>query len=163
MAGKKYKSCLAPFENEIVALRRKKPPMPYSQIAEHLKEKHQISVRRQTIETFLKIRARGFKQCKYAESIEAANTANKPATEVPSAQKQTALQTSKPKVSALIETNPKTNDTPEASSFDPSKVTVTEYSPTWNLHRPNTEEEREAYRQYIREEKLKQQHFPQEN
>ena len=142
MAGKKYKSCLVPFENEIVALRRKRPPTPYSQIAEYLKEKHQISVRRQTIETFLKIRAKGFKRCKYAESIEAANAANRPATETPSAQKQAVLKTSK----AL----------PEVSTFNPSEVKITEYSPTWNLHRPKTEEEREAYRQYLRNEKHKQ-------
>jgi len=149
MAGKKYQSCLVPFENEIIALRRKRPPMPYSKIAEYLKEKHQVSIRRQTIETFLKIRAKGFKSCKYAWNI---NEGNQPSTETPQAQKQTTLQTSKPKVSA-IETKPKT----EVLSFDPSKVEVTEYSPTWNLHRPNTDEEREAYRQYLRNEKLKQQ------
>jgi len=145
MAGKKYKSCLVPFENEIVVLRRKKPPTPYSQIAEYLKEKHQISVRRQTIETFLKIRAKGFKRCKYAESIDAAIAANQPTTEVPSVQKQTVLQTSKRK------------SITEDSAFDPSEVKITEYSTTWNLHRPKTEEEREVYRQYLREEKRKQQ------
>ena len=34
MAGKKYQSCLVPFEDEIIALCRKRPPMPYSQIEE---------------------------------------------------------------------------------------------------------------------------------
>ena len=75
-----------------------------------------------------------------------------PSKEISPTQKHSVLQTTKPKVSA-IETKPKT----EVSSFDPSKVEVTEYSPTWNLHRPNTDEEREAYRQYLRNEKLKQQ------
>jgi hypothetical protein len=48
MAGKKYQACLVPYENEIIALRRKKPPTPYSQIAELLRDKHQIMVRRET-------------------------------------------------------------------------------------------------------------------
>ena len=65
MAGKKYQSCLAAYENEIIALRRKRPPMPYSQIAELLREKYQIAVRRETIHNFLKVRAKGFKSCKY--------------------------------------------------------------------------------------------------
>jgi hypothetical protein len=41
MAEKKYQSCLVAYENEIIALRRKKPPMPYSQIAELLRDKYQ--------------------------------------------------------------------------------------------------------------------------
>jgi hypothetical protein len=81
MAGKKYESCLAPFENEILDLRRKRPPVSFPKIAEYLKEKHQISVRRQTIETFLKIRARGFKTCKYVAAIEQLNAVNPPAAE----------------------------------------------------------------------------------
>jgi len=110
MAGKKYQSCLAAYENEIIALRRKKPPTPYSQIAELLREKYKIAVRRETIHNFLKVRAKGFKPCAYAWSI---NADNQPTTEVPSAQKQTV---SKPKVSA-VESEPKS----EASSFDQGK------------------------------------------
>jgi hypothetical protein len=141
MAGKKYQSCLTAYENEIIALRRKRPPTPYSQIAELLREKYQLTVRRETIHNFLKVRAKGFKSCPYAWSINADN-----ATETP--QKQTA---SKPKVSAI-------KGKPAVSSFDPSKVEITEYSPTWKLHRPKTEEEREAYRQHLREEKRKLEH-----
>jgi len=81
MAGKKYESCLTPFENEILDLRRKRPPVSFPKIAEYLKEKHQISVRRQTIETFLKIRARGFKTCKYVAAIEQLNAVNPPVAE----------------------------------------------------------------------------------
>ena len=159
MAGKKYQSSLVPYENEIIALRRKRPPIPYSQIAELLREKYQITIRRETIHNFLKVRAKGFKSCKYAASI---NANNQPTTKVPSVQKQTALQTSKPKVSA-VEDKSKANGSQEASSFDPAKVEITEYSPTWKLHRPNTTEEREAYRQYLRNEKRKQQQTTEEN
>ena len=118
MAGKKYQSCLVPYENEIIALRRKKPPPPYSQIAELLRDKHQIMGRRETIHNFLKVRARGFKSCPYVESISADK---QQIVEVPSAQKQTVLQTSKPKAS------------PEVSAFDPSKLELTEYSPTTSV------------------------------
>ena len=142
MAGKKYQSCLTAYENEIIALRRKKPPTPYSQIAVLLREKYQITIRRETIHNFLKVRAKGFKPCAYAWNINADNSSETP-------QKQAA---SKPRISSA-----ENKQKSKASSFDPSKVEVTEYSPTWNLHRPNTEEEREAYRQYLREEKLKQQ------
>jgi hypothetical protein len=42
MAGKPYQSCLMPYEKEIVTLRRRKPPMSYSQIAALLYEKYKI-------------------------------------------------------------------------------------------------------------------------
>ena len=89
MAGKKYQSCLVPFENEILTLRRRVPPVSFPKIAEYLKENHKISVKRQTIETFLKIRARGFKPCRYAEAIKPAGTTNQPTTEIPSLPQQT--------------------------------------------------------------------------
>ena len=143
MAQKPYQSCLIPYEKEIVALRRNKPPMSYAQIAELLMEKYSLSIQPPAIFKFVKVRSKGYRTCKYAWGIEPANNQ----TGTPSLQKQTA---SKPKVSA-VENKPK----PKASSFDPSKVKITEYSTTWNLSRPNTEEEREAYRQYLREEKRK--------
>ena len=146
MAGKPYQSSLIPYEDEIITLRRKRPPMPYSQIAELLREKYQLKVCRETIFYFIKLRVKkGYRPCKYdAWDIEPEKPNNQPATETLSLQKQTC--------SAVI-SKPQSAD----SSFDPSKVEVTEYSPTWNLHRPKTEEEREAYRQYLRNEKLKQQ------
>jgi len=140
VAQKPYQSCLIPYEKEIIALRRKKPPMSYAQIAELLMEKYNLSIQAPAIFKFVKVRSKGYRTCKYAWGIEQTNNP----TEKP--QKQTA---SKPRISSVERKQ-------AASSFDPSKVEVTEYSPTWNLHRPNTEEEREAYRQYLREEKLKQ-------
>ena len=73
--GKPYQSCLIPYEDEIIALRRRKRPLSCAQIAEHLKEKYQITVRRQTILNFLKVRAKGFKPCKYAWDIKPDNNA----------------------------------------------------------------------------------------
>jgi len=61
-----YRSCLIPYESEIVALRSKKPPMPFSQIAKLLCEKYQISVNREAIFKFIKVRAKGYKPCQYA-------------------------------------------------------------------------------------------------
>jgi len=160
MPGKPYQSCLNPYEDEIIALRRKRPPTPYAQIAELLRKKYQIVVRREAVYSFIKIRAKqSSKTCKYAWSI---NADNQPVTETPSAQKRTVSQTSKPKDSA-IGSKTKSNGLPEVSSFDPSKVEITEYSATWNLHRPDTKEEREAYRQYLREEKLKLEQQKKEN
>jgi hypothetical protein len=38
---------LIPYENEIIALRYRKPPIPYSRIAELLREKYQIVINRE--------------------------------------------------------------------------------------------------------------------
>ena len=84
MSGKKYQSCLIPFENEIIALRRRKPPMSFPAIAELLKEKYQVSVTRQAIQKYLKVRVKGFPACKYAWKIEPVNATNQPAPEAPS-------------------------------------------------------------------------------
>ena len=84
MTKTNYDSCLAPFEKEILALRRKRPPMSFPKIAEYLREKHQISVRRQTIEAFLKVRVKGYKLCKYAWDIKLDSEANtQPTPEAP--------------------------------------------------------------------------------
>jgi len=69
-------SSLTPYINEIVALRRRRPPMPYSQIAEILREKYQIVINRESIFKFIKIRAKGYKPCKYAWDIEPSNATN---------------------------------------------------------------------------------------
>ena len=61
MAGKPYQSCLIPYENEILALRRRRPPVSFSRISELLRNEHQLSVCRQTVCKFLKVRARNTK------------------------------------------------------------------------------------------------------
>ena len=61
MSGKPYRSSLIPYEDEILNLRRRKPPMPYAQIAELLRQKYQLSVCRETIFKFLRVRSAGRK------------------------------------------------------------------------------------------------------
>ena len=98
MVNNSYRSILIPYENEIIALRRKRPPVSFPKIAAYLREKYQITVHRQTILDFLKVRTKGYKPCKYAWNIEPVNTNNQPTTEVPLAQKAPSLQTPKPAV-----------------------------------------------------------------
>jgi len=57
MPGKPYQSILIPYEEEILGLRRQRPPMAFARIAELLKEKHQVSIRRAAICKFVKLRA----------------------------------------------------------------------------------------------------------
>jgi hypothetical protein len=68
MAGKPYQSCLIPHEDEIVSLRERRPPMPYAQIAERLRQTHNLRVRRETIFKFIKVRSRGRKVYSYQRS-----------------------------------------------------------------------------------------------
>jgi hypothetical protein len=61
MAGKPYQSCLIPYENEILALRRQRPPVSFARISVLLRNEHQLSVCRQTVCKFLKVRVRNTK------------------------------------------------------------------------------------------------------
>ena len=58
MPGKPFHSILIPYEEEILSLRRQRPPMAFARIAELLKEKHQVSIQRAAICKFVKLRAR---------------------------------------------------------------------------------------------------------
>ncbi len=68
MKGKPYRSSLIPYEDEIVDLRRRRPPMPYSQISELLSRKYQLKVCRETIFKFVRVRCRGRKVYSYSPS-----------------------------------------------------------------------------------------------
>ena len=70
MAYNTYHSRLIPYEKEIVALRRQKPPMPYARISELLMEKYNLSIQAPAIFKFMKVRAKGYQTCKHAWSIE---------------------------------------------------------------------------------------------
>jgi len=71
MPGKPYQSILIPYEEEILSLRRQRPPLAFARIAELLKEKHQVSIQRAAICKFVKLRARWKK--KEAQQIRAAS------------------------------------------------------------------------------------------
>ena len=69
MPGKPHQSSLIPYENEIVSMRRRRPPMPYTQIADLLRQKYQLVIQSPAIFKFLKVRSRGHKVFGYARNI----------------------------------------------------------------------------------------------
>ena len=58
MPGKPFHSSLIPYEEEILSLRRQRPPMAFARIAELLMEKHQVPIQRAAICKFVKLRGR---------------------------------------------------------------------------------------------------------
>ena len=58
-AGTPYKSCLNPYINEIIELR--KQGTSYADIVEYLRDKYQISISRQSIFNFVKVRSSKYK------------------------------------------------------------------------------------------------------
>ena len=69
MAGKPYQSCLIPYENEILALRRRRPPVSFARISELLRNEHQLSVCRQTVCKFLKVRVAKYKNVRQGPNM----------------------------------------------------------------------------------------------
>jgi hypothetical protein len=62
MSGKPYQSMLIPYEEEILDLRKRRPPVAYARIAEVLREKYQISIQRAAVFKFVKVRSRWKRQ-----------------------------------------------------------------------------------------------------
>jgi hypothetical protein len=56
MSGLPFRSKLAPFEQEIVELRRQRPPVSYRQIAQLLMERHGVEVTINGVFAFLRTR-----------------------------------------------------------------------------------------------------------
>jgi hypothetical protein len=61
MPTKPYQSKLIPFEEEIMKLRRRRPPVTYARIAEMLCQKYSIVIQPSAICKFIKVRKRGRK------------------------------------------------------------------------------------------------------
>ena len=61
MATKPFQSKLIPYEEEIMKLRRRRPPMTYASIAETLLQKYNLTIHRSAICKFIKVRRRGRK------------------------------------------------------------------------------------------------------
>jgi len=72
MARKPYQSALIPYEDEIIALRHRRPPTSYARIAELLLQKYKVSICRETIFRFVKVRSRGRKVYSYQRDATAA-------------------------------------------------------------------------------------------
>jgi hypothetical protein len=87
--GKPYQSRLIPYVKEIIALRRKRPPMSYSQIAALLNEKYQLTIHRSSIFDFIKRRvSKEVKPCKYdAWDIELPEANNQQDTKIKAMEK----------------------------------------------------------------------------
>ena len=61
MSGKPFQSCLVSYQDEIAILRSQKPPMSYARIADLLRQKYGLTVRRAAIGKFVKARSGGRK------------------------------------------------------------------------------------------------------
>ena len=92
MIEKPYQSSLIPYKDEIIALRRKRPPVPYSQIAATLNEKYQLKIGTMAVFDFFKRQVtKKPRQYKYdAWDIELSEEQKQP--EALSVQKATALK-----------------------------------------------------------------------
>jgi len=167
--GKPYQSCLIPYVDEIIALRRRKPPMPFSQIAELLRKKYQIAISRTSICNFIRVRAKKSyktKTCKYAWDIEinSPNISSQSTKEAPFTQKPTALHkpdnkqtpvSDMPKPQVKVEDKPPVSDAPKPDDEYKPEPFEYVYSPYYNLHRLPPEEV--AIRRKRIEERKKQQ------
>ena len=54
--GRPWQSRLIPYEEEILALRRRRPPMPFDQITARLATKYGVKVHLDTVHNFVKVR-----------------------------------------------------------------------------------------------------------
>jgi len=132
MAGKPYQSILTPHLNEIITLRRKKPPVSYSQIAVLLREKYKIVIRGESIQNFLEVRVkRGYKTCKLAWDFELPEAGELPITEAKTEVKPTTL--SKQSFNQDKRSKPETE-------MDVSQLPEITYSDTYNLTRLSDKE-----------------------
>ena len=54
--GRPWQSRLIPYEEEILELRRRRPPMPFYQITERLATRYGVKVHLDTVHNFVKVR-----------------------------------------------------------------------------------------------------------
>ena len=149
MSYKPHPSCLTPYADEIIALRRRKPPMPYARIAELMHEKYQITVKRESVYKFVRIQSKGFKLCKYAWNIQQASP------EVGSQQQPTiSPPVVKPVAPSPTPVRAVTNPpvTP-ASKSKPKPYFDFQFSEHYNLHRLTPEEVIALHKKLDEEEK----------
>ena len=139
MSGLPFRSKLAPFEQEIIELRRKRPPVSYRQIAQLLKERHGVEVTINGVFAFLQTRRKWDRRAA-AES--------KKATPRVASQHPTSRQTVTPAVAAN-RPGGSNQGTPGRKLFNYT------YSNTYNLTRL-TPEEKVALEKRLDEERKRQ-------
>ncbi len=81
MPGKPHQSVLIPYENEIVSLRRRRPPVSYSKIADLLQQKYNLAIQAPAIFKFVKTRSRGRRIYYYEKNLVTENAS--PAVSIP--------------------------------------------------------------------------------
>ncbi len=69
MPGRPHKSSLIPYEEEIIRLRLRRPPMPYAEIAELLRQKYNLVIQAPAIFKFIKVRSGGRKIFSYRRGV----------------------------------------------------------------------------------------------
>jgi hypothetical protein len=139
MSGLPFRSKLAPFEQEIIELRRKRPPVSYRQIVQLLKEQHGVEVTINGVFAFLRTRRKWDRRAA-AES--------KKATPRVASQHPNSRQTVTPAVAA--------NRPCDSNQATPGrKLFNYTYSNTYNLTRL-TPEEKVALEKRLDEERKRQ-------
>ncbi len=94
MPGRPHKSSLIPYEDEIIRLRQRRPPMPYAEIAELLRKKYNLVIQAPAIFKFIKVRSGGRRVYSYRRFA----TSKKLSSRVPpSGQRTDADSSSSPK------------------------------------------------------------------
>lgn len=139
MSGLPFRSKLAPFEQEITELRRKRPPVAYRQIVQLLKERHGVEVTINGVFAFLRTRRKWDRRAA-AES--------KKATPRVASQHPNSRQTVTPPVAAN-RPGGSNQGTPGRKLFNYT------YSNTYNLTRL-TPEEKTALEKRLEEERKRQ-------
>ena len=136
MSGLPFRSKLAPFEQEIIELRRKRPPVSYREIAQLLKERHGVEVTINGVFAFLQTRRKWDRRA-------AAGKKQTAPQQVPQASRRAASP-------AVVTNRPCTDQaTPGRKLFNYT------YSNTYNLTRL-TPEEKVALEKRLDEERKRQ-------
>jgi len=139
MSGLPFRSKLAPFEQDIIELRRKRPPVAYREIAQLLKEQHGVEITINGVFAFLQTRRKWDRR---------AATESKKATPQVASQHPNSRQTVTPAVAA--------NRPGDSNQGTPGrKLFNYTYSNTYNLTRL-TPEEKAALEKRLDEERKRQ-------
>jgi hypothetical protein len=136
MSGLPFRSKLAPFEQEIVELRKRRPPVSYRQIVQLLKEQHGVEVTINGVFAFLRTRRKWDRRVAAGEKLTVL---------------QESPQVSRRPTPSTVATNRHGTDqaTPGRKLFNYT------YSSTYNLTRL-TPEEKTALEKRLDEERKRQ-------
>jgi hypothetical protein len=84
--GRPWQSSLIPYEEEILALRSRRPPMPFGQITARLAAKYGVKVHLDTVHNFVKVRSGLYRETsRKPRSVQA--TASPPPASMPPPEK----------------------------------------------------------------------------